>query len=971
MEVSRARFVGRAAELDSAGECLDAALNCNPRIVLCHGEAGIGKTRLTEEVFARAADRGFVPVWGVAEQMAGAPPFWPWNRILRALSRRLDLVGTANADGTAAELSGVAPGLFMPSESAHAAAESADDRFRQFDALARLLHDLSDAAPLAIALDDAHWADEASLRALIHVATGLTTERLLVWVNAREESGTHQAELLSRITRVVQARALPLRGLTDDAIREQLRQLTGRAVSDVDVQHTRVATAGNPFFVGEMARMLTNQTKRGPRAVPTRGAVDAVSARLVELAPMTASALRAASVLGQEFDTTLLASVLGVAPLDAAALLDDARGAGLVESAAAPGRQRFVHALVRDAVAAGMQTSERVVLHRRAAVAIEGRFGGMTDDQVFAIAEHWAHAAEGGDVADAAVWLERAGDVAMRQLAYEEAERLYAEAVRVGGGALGDDVICRLHLSRARAASRCGALSTGFQAVMAAAEHARRTGRVDLLAATALAMEPVGVAGFDLLIRRLCQEVLSLIDPDMRPLRARLLSRFAETYIYLPDPEPAKVASVEALAVADASGDVTAIAAALRARQVVIADPEGLEERELLMTRAVELGRAEGDAALELQGRLGVVDAAFERGDLGRVAFEAEAAARCARAIGGVFARFKVLQLEAVLAQAQGRFEDCRAKLDEAVGLMRAMDHHEPILMRAAVLSAVARHIGPDDAVLAASGIADGADAADRQLITAPGLIAAISMANVQVHAGRIDEAAAVLTAQGPPATWRPPPHVVLLVYALGLEVAITLGQRHDVAALHQRLRHHRGHHVACGLVAASYQGPVELWLGKASRHLGHIDVAIGELEDAVARSTESGAQGFAVESQVELAAALIARGTAQDVTRARETLGEATTNAERLGMPPWRRRIRELSHVLESSDKSPLTHREREIADLVAGGLTNRQIAARLFLSERTAQNHVQHILDKLGLDNRSQIAVWVERIRAGAAAN
>jgi DNA-binding NarL/FixJ family response regulator len=55
------------------------------------------------------------------------------------------------------------------------------------------------------------------------------------------------------------------------------------------------------------------------------------------------------------------------------------------------------------------------------------------------------------------------------------------------------------------------------------------------------------------------------------------------------------------------------------------------------------------------------------------------------------------------------------------------------------------------------------------------------------------------------------------------------------------------------------------------------------------------------------------------------------------------------------------LTRRELEVADLVAQGLTNREIASRLFLSERTAQNHVQHILDKLDLPNRSQVAVWV----------
>jgi DNA-binding NarL/FixJ family response regulator len=69
------------------------------------------------------------------------------------------------------------------------------------------------------------------------------------------------------------------------------------------------------------------------------------------------------------------------------------------------------------------------------------------------------------------------------------------------------------------------------------------------------------------------------------------------------------------------------------------------------------------------------------------------------------------------------------------------------------------------------------------------------------------------------------------------------------------------------------------------------------------------------------------------------------------------------LAARLEGERGDPLSPREREVAGLVAQGLTNREIAARLVLSERTAQNHVQHILTKLGLPNRGQIAVWMTR--------
>ncbi len=77
--------------------------------------------------------------------------------------------------------------------------------------------------------------------------------------------------------------------------------------------------------------------------------------------------------------------------------------------------------------------------------------------------------------------------------------------------------------------------------------------------------------------------------------------------------------------------------------------------------------------------------------------------------------------------------------------------------------------------------------------------------------------------------------------------------------------------------------------------------------------------------------------------------------------MAPWLARLDELAELLEDRPHELLTRREREIAELVAEGLTNRDIAARLYLSERTAQNHVQHILTKLGVTNRSRIAVWM----------
>ena len=203
----------------------------------------------------------------------------------------------------------------------------------------------------------------------------------------------------------------------------------------------------------------------------------------------------------------------------------------------------------------------------------------------------------------------------------------------------------------------------------------------------------------------------------------------------------------------------------------------------------------------------------------------------------------------------------------------------------------------------------------------------------------------------------------MLIAGALGIEVAAAVGTRDDLDALVERLQPYRGRHIACGFGAATYLGPVELWLGKAARHLGRLDDAVADLEQAVARCRDNGAGGFEVEATYELAAARSARAGPDDEDAALALLRRAAATADELGMAVAAANINELLRSLRTPASTPLTRREWEIAALVAKGLSNREMAERLVLSERTAQNHVQHILTKLGLPNRGQIAVWFER--------
>ena len=279
-----------------------------------------------------------------------------------------------------------------------------------------------------------------------------------------------------------------------------------------------------------------------------------------------------------------------------------------------------------------------------------------------------------------------------------------------------------------------------------------------------------------------------------------------------------------------------------------------------------------------------------------------------------------------------------------------------------AVMCPIAMHIGFEASGMAAAAaqfppqFLPGGSDADAPLVS---VLPIVNLALIWLERDDRDQAARMYELARPVRSWDPIPALRLIAWAQGLAVAIGLDRTSDIAYLMGQFEPLRGRHVASGAGASAYLGPVELHLGKAAAGLGALEEAIADLTTAARISTAIGAPGFVVEASVELAAALVRRGTRTDVDRARTLLAAAAPDAQRLGMAPFSQRVEGLRARLPAGPP-PLSPREREVARLVGQGLTNRQIAAAFYVSERTAQNHVQHILTKLGFANRSQIAVW-----------
>lgn len=155
--------------------------------------------------------------------------------------------------------------------------------------------------------------------------------------------------------------------------------------------------------------------------------------------------------------------------------------------------------------------------------------------------------------------------------------------------------------------------------------------------------------------------------------------------------------------------------------------------------------------------------------------------------------------------------------------------------------------------------------------------------------------------------------------------------------------------------------GSTELFLGRLAHLEGRHDDAIAHLEAARRANADTGAAPFEARATYELAHVLVTRGDHADRSRAAQVVAAARDQAYALGMAPLGLRSDRLAARLRTEGAGPLTAREYEVARLVARGLTNRGIAEALHISERTAENHVQHMLTKLGFGSRSQIAAWI----------
>jgi DNA-binding SARP family transcriptional activator len=436
-----AQLVGRAKELRTLDALLADADARRGGLVLVSGEPGIGKTRLVQEMVARAVARGALVTWGRCHEGEGAPSFWPWVQVIRDLLRggKRETLQRALLRG-AGEVAQISPEVkeLVPEFDPPPVLDPAAARFRLYEAVNDMVGGMASERPLVVVLDDLHWADVPSLKLTEFVAAHTPDTGAVVVAAFRDVDpavGGPLADTLGVLARHPALHRIGLDGLSEAECTQYIEAAFGVTPSSAVAATIHARTDGNPFFVGELARLLAGdgalEGEHGPVERVPVGVRDVIRRRLRCLPEATNELLAQAAVLGRDVDLrTLAVAVRTDQDVAADQLAECVDRAILVTHPDVPGRYVFSHALVQHTVLGEVNLSRRAKLHARAAAALRVVHG---NDEAVAVelAHHLYEATPvvGLDEAhDAAL---RAAEVSQRRLAYEQAEHQLRRALEL------------------------------------------------------------------------------------------------------------------------------------------------------------------------------------------------------------------------------------------------------------------------------------------------------------------------------------------------------------------------------------------------------------------------------------------------------------------------------------------------------------------------------------------------------------
>jgi tetratricopeptide (TPR) repeat protein len=610
-------LVGRDAEWERLLVAWKEATVGTRRVVLVGGEPGIGKTRLASELARRAHDEGGVVLAGRCDDGLGVP-YQPFVEVLGHLVRHApdDRVGSMLGH-QAGELVRVLPEIAtrVPDLPPPTQSDPESEQYRFFDAVLSALTACSREGPVLVVIDDLHWAARPTLLLLRHLVRNLLEVPILVVGTYRDTDldRTHPlAELLPDLRRETGVERIPLKGLTNEGVEAFVVAASGQDLEDQSralAAAVHAETEGNPFFVGEVLRHLsesgaiyrrdgrwTSDLAADQLGIP-EGIREVVGRRVSALSETANRVLSLAAVAGAAFDPDVVGVAGGIEEDELLDALDEAVRRGLVVEAGSG--YRFSHALVRSVLYDEQSAARRTRAHGKVGAAIEDIHADELDAHLGELAHHFA--ASGADTDKAVDYARGAGRHAMAALAYHDALGFFEQAQELLDNVEAEPAQhVELLIELGEAQLRVGAHAYR-ETLLEAASGARDLGSAQLLVRAVLAnsrgfVSTVGGVDAERVVA--LEAALDALEPDDSPDRARLLARLALELHYSGDRDRRLALADASLAMARRLGDQRTLAVVIFETLDVYWFPTTLDQYDALAEEAIALTETLGDLTL-------------------------------------------------------------------------------------------------------------------------------------------------------------------------------------------------------------------------------------------------------------------------------------------------------------------------------------------------------------------------------------
>ncbi len=931
-------LVGREAEFGLAAAAVRQLSDGRASALAIEGEAGIGKTRLVQSIVDDARSHDVAVFCGQAHPFERTRPFGVVAAALD-LSRR-------SPDPRRAGI-----GALLAGQGAGAPDRAAGDiQYRVVEEIVDLVETSCAEHPVLLVAEDIHWADSASLLAILSVVRQLPLAALLVVVTARPSPLPAEVVRLLDDLAAGGARTLQLQPLKSDDVAVLACHVLGASPGPA-LTAMLAKAGGNPLWAVAMLRSLADEgmlLRAGDSVEATTSELpaslsDLVVRRLQHLPRATLELLQVTAVLGDAVSLRDVAAVARRPPAEVVGQLSDAFDAQLLDEV--DDRVVFRHQLVHDAIYQHMPPPARRLLHREAAVALMAAGADRLD-----VADHLLLGAERGDE-QAVAWLRDAAREASAQAPLVSLELIRRAEALLPGGHRDADLVSSEVVQALLRAGKVAEASARAEAVLAR-QHAAEVDtplRLALLGALAL--------------QNRAAELITLAQASLagsarlRPSdQVLMLAQQSWALTYTGDRQAGESAASRALVIAEQAGDAAMTVWALTALMVAVGRQGRYGEALAHARRAAALAADSHDTrSLPLQPKYFLGLALFDCDLIG----EARAAYREALddEFGSGWWFSETLMADARASFVIGEWQDAVPGLIAGGQAAQEKDNQllvsQSLAYRAIIATAAGDHRAASELAAGIAGSLEG----DQLSYNAGEL--AFAVAGLKAAEGDRQGAYDLLLR-----CWRfdaarenryyhrcLAPDLVRLALALGHRAVAA-----EVASV-----------VAAG-VALAPEVPTVRSLALRCQGLvgGEVEAMIEAV--ALARRTPLLAEHAGA---CEDAARLLAQSGRRDESAA--LLAEALERYEQAGADAWAGRVRAQLRALgvRPGPRGPrhrpaggwgsLTETERAVSLLVAEGLTNGAVARRLYISPHTVNTHLRHVFAKLGVSNRVALAAVV----------